>query len=338
MSHFWFQAGCPRPETVDCATQTTLPDIAFEDLQSDDHKTRFYTGFVNFAMLMHFYSVLVTHGADKLNYWEGQKRSLGDKTYHKEGVGKPGKKRTLSSKAEFLMMMMRLRMGLLQEHLADIFKVSQSTVSRTLLTWTNFLYDHAKGLIPWPTQQQIIWNLPRAFTDFPNTQIILDCTEFFIQKPSSLLAQNLTWSEYKHNNTVKVLIGVTPAGLVNFVSRVYGGRVSDRHITDKSDLLPRIDPTMTVMADKGFTISDLMPLGVDLNIPPRIPSDRQMTSREFFKTAHIAQARIVVEMKMEQIKNYEILNRTIPITEMPLAEQYIFICAALTNLLPPLLK
>lgn len=63
-----------------------------------------------------------------------------------------------------------------------------------------------------------------------------------------------------------------------------------------------------------------------------------MTAREFFKTAHIAQARIVVEMKMEQIKNYQILNRTIPISEIPLAQQYVFICVALTNLLPPLLK
>ncbi len=323
---------------VDAACQTTMPDIAIQDLKNSDQKTRFYTGFVSFQMLMHFFTVLMNHGAGKLNYWEGQKRSMGEKQYHKEGVEKPGRKRTLSPLSEFLMVMMRLRMGLLQEHLTDIFKVSTSTVNRTLITWINFLFDHCKGLIAWPTQEQLLWNLPRAFQDFPNTQIVIDCTEFFIQKPSSLLAQNITWSEYKHNNTLKVLIGTSPSGMVVFVSVVYGGRVSDRFITEATGLLPRIDPGMTIMADKGFTIQDLLPESVNLNIPPRIPSARQMTRKEFFNTAHIAQARIVVEMKMEQIKNYEILNRTIPISEMHLAEQYIFICAALTNLLPPLLK
>ena len=290
-----------------------------------------------FQMMLLFFQTLVKHGAAKLNYWEGAKRSMGQKQYHKEGVSKPGKARKLSLEAEFLMVMMRIRLGLLQEHLADIFKVSVSTVSRTVITWVNFMYDHTQGLVAWPTRQQILYNLPKAFQDFPQTQIVLDCTEFFIQKPSSLLAQNLTWSEYKHHNTIKVLIGVSPSGMVTFVSVVWGGRVSDRHITEFSGLLPRLDPGMTIMADKGFTIEDLLPPAVNLNMPPKIPSRRQMTKEEFFKTAHIASARIVVEMKMEQIKNYEILNRTIPISEMHLAEQYIFICAALTNLLPPLL-
>ena len=35
----------------------------------------------------------------------------------------------------------------------------------------------------------------------------MNCTEFFlIQKPSSPSAQKATWSDYKHHNTVKLLI------------------------------------------------------------------------------------------------------------------------------------
>lgn len=226
--------------------------------------------------------------------------------------------------AKFLMVMMRLRMGLLQEHLADIFKVSTSTVSRTLIMWTNFLYDHIKGSTAWPNQQQLLWNL---FKISQTHRLLLIEQSFFMQKPSSLLAQNLTWSEYKRNKTVEVLIGVTPSGMVNFVSHVYGGHISDRCITDKSRSLPRIDPGMTVMAHKSFTIQDmLLPEDVDLNIPPRILSQRQISSAEFFQTSHIAQARIVVGMKLEQIKNYEILNRIIPISEMPLVDSTFDLC------------
>lgn len=139
------------------------------------------------------------------------------------------KKRFLRPVDEFLIVCMRLRLGLLQEHLADIFCVSESTVSRIMNTWINFLYDHCKSMIAWPTREQILSNLPRLFYNHTDTTVIIDCTEFFTEKPSSLVAQWLTWSEYKHSNTFKVLIGVAPNGMVTFISRLWGENASDRH-------------------------------------------------------------------------------------------------------------
>ncbi|CAC5416186.1 unnamed protein product [Mytilus coruscus] len=151
-------------------------------------------------------------------------------------------------------------------------------------------------------------------------------------------AQWMTWSEYKHSNTFKVLIGVTPSGMVTFISRLWGGNVSDRHIVQHDEFLPKLSKGDVIMANKGFTVEDLLPANVGLNMPPRVSTKKQMSHLEFFKTNSIASARIVVEMKMEQIKNYNILNSRLPISEAHLSEQMIFICAAFTNLLPPLLK
>ena len=92
------------------------------------------------------------------------------------------------------------------------------------------------------------------------------------------------------------------------------------------------------MADKGFTIADLLPENIGLNMPPRKPSDRQMSKEEVCDTVAIASPRIVCEMKMEQAKNYRVLSNIIPLSEAHLAEQMIFICFAWTNFLPPLLK
>ena len=39
---------------------------------------------------------------------------------------------------------------------------------------------------------------------------------------------------------------------------------------------------------------------VKLNVPSKIPSSHPMTENEVFKTAHIASARIVIEMNNEQ--------------------------------------
>jgi len=171
--------------------------------------------------------------------------------------------------------------------------------------------------------------------DFPNTQVVLDCTEIFIEKPSSHVAQWQTWSEYKHRTTMKLLIGVTPNGTVNFVSRLWGGHASDRFITMNEDIIPKLESGMVVMDDKGFTIEDLLPENMHLNMPPK---NRQMTETEVFNTQHIASARIVVEMKMEQAKNYRCLQGILPLSEVHLIEQMAYICFAWTNLLPPLFK
>ena len=111
------------------------------------------------------------------------------RSYQQQGNLKPGRKRFLRPIDEFFMVMMRLRLGPLQEHLADIFRVSESTVSRIMNTWINFLYDNCKSLVTWPTREQIVCNLPNLFTGHPDTRIVVDCTEFYIEKPSSLKAQ-----------------------------------------------------------------------------------------------------------------------------------------------------
>ena len=49
------------------------------------------------------------------------------------------------------------------------------------------------------------------------------------------------------------------------------------------------------MADKGFTIEDLLPLGVSLNIPPFLGNKGQMSPEKVALTQTIASLRIHVE-------------------------------------------
>ena len=52
--------------------------------------------------------------------------------------------------------------------------------------------------------------------------IIIDCFEIFIERPSNLQVRAYTWSNYKHKNTAKVLVGIIPQGTVGFVSEAWG--------------------------------------------------------------------------------------------------------------------
>ena len=59
--------------------------------------------------------------------------------------------------------------------------------------------------------------------------MILDCTEIFVQMPSSFRAQLQTYSSYKSHNTANALIGIAPNGFVS-ISNLYGGHISHKNL------------------------------------------------------------------------------------------------------------
>ena len=233
---------------------------------------------------------------------------------------------------------MQLKAGLFVQGLTNRFDISTSLLSRICITWINLLYVELKDIFPFPTQELVRKNMPQEFAQYATTRIILDCTELFIQRPSAMLAQSETWSDYKHHNTWKWLVGVTPNGQVSFLSDLWGGRVSDKQITRESGVLGLLEPGDNVMVDCGFDISNIVPNGVTVNMPPFLAGRDQMTAAETEETMSIASVLIHVERAIGRIKTYHILDGTLPNTLSPYATQIAVVCGLLTNFLPPLLE
>ena len=169
-------------------------------------------------------------------------------------------------------------------------------------------------IFPFPTQELVRKNMPKEFAEFSTTRIILDCTELFIQRPSAMLAQSDTWSDYKHHNTWKLLVGVMPNGQVTFLSDLWSGRVSNKQITRESGVLELMESGDNVMVDRGFDIKDLVPNGVTVNMPPFLAGREQMTAAETEETMSIASVRIHVERAIGRLRTRHILDGTQPNT------------------------
>ena len=145
---------------------------------------------------------------------------------------------------EYLLTLIKLRQNLLSQDLAYRFGINASTVSRILLKWLVIMDVRLKPLIVWPEREQLWKTMPECFREEFGTKVavVLDCFELFIERPSNLLARACTWSTYKHHNTVKFLIGIAPQGVISFVSPAWGGRASDKYLTEHCGILSKLFP------------------------------------------------------------------------------------------------
>ncbi|XP_065895749.1 uncharacterized protein [Dysidea avara] len=261
---------------VESQRTSTKSLFRLDNIKEDSDLVKFYTGFSDYATLATFYEQVLESDAKVMRQWDSRrcKEACGD-TKH-------GPCCKLPLLEQLFMTLVRLRLGLYERDLAVRFGVSQSTVSRTTTTWINLMYHSFKAIERFPPWHIVKKYMPQIFKrNYPNTRVIIDATEFAIERPSSLSSQSSTFSTYKNKNTVKVLLGITPSGAISFVSKCYEGSISDKRLVEVSGLLEKLDAGDEIMADKGFLIQDILaPLGVRLNVPPLLKSDRQMASNE----------------------------------------------------------
>lgn len=233
-----------------------------------------------------------------------------------------------------LLVLMKLRLGLSNRDLAYRFHIFESQVSRILRSWFPVLATVLKPLIKWPSKGAVLKSMPKAFRrNFRRCRCIIDCTEIFIERPSNLTARAQTWSNYKHSNTIKYLVGITPAGTVSFLSPGWGGRVSDKQITLESGFLDHLEPQDEILADRGFLIRDeLAAYGATLRIPSFTKGKKQLPATEVHSSRKLSHVRIHVERVISKWKNFKILHSVIPISQVDLLDDMVVVCGALTNL------
>lgn len=152
-----------------------------------------------------------------LSYWNGQNTKK-----HSEKK-KRGPNRKLTRFHEYILTLMRLRLGLVSFILGDLFGISCSRVSQIFTTWINYMNSVFSPLLKWPDSGKVKKIMPKSFKRlFPKTTCIIDCIEFLVEKPSNPTAQSQIYSSYKHRNTYKALIAISPSGAITFVSKLWG--------------------------------------------------------------------------------------------------------------------
>jgi hypothetical protein len=285
---------------------------------NDDNKVKYYTGLQSFESLTIVFDFVREHVPTRKSCNQFQ---------------------------ELLIVLAKLRLNLGLQDLAYRCNMSIATISRLLVKWLVAMDVRlSAACIIWPDRDDLRKTMPLCFKrSFGNkVAVIIDCFEIFVDRPSSVLARTETWSQYKHHNTVKFLIGVTPQGVISFVSCGWGGRVSDKHLTENSGLLDKLLPGDVVLADRGFTISDSVAVrNAELRMPAFTRGRDQLTALELEESRTISNVRIHVERVIGLVRQkYTILAGSLPIDfvsrsashDVPLIDRIVRVCCSLCNL------
>ncbi|KAL3831392.1 hypothetical protein ACJMK2_023144 [Sinanodonta woodiana] len=305
-------------ETMTLKDIVAKTNISEETFKNDDEKVKLYTGLPSFVVLMTLFNFIEPDLTQSANS-------------------------ALSKFQKVILVLMRLKLNLSVQYLADQFKVSQGTVSKTFINTLNVMYVKMQPLIYWPSQEERRLTMPMEFRKYFGLKIavIIDCFEIFIERPSNLVARAQTWSSYKHHNTVKYLIGISPQGAISYISQGYGGRASDKFVTNDSGFLEKLQYGDVVLADRGFDIAEsVAQASSEVIIPAFTKGKSQLSAVDIEKTRKLAHVRIHVERVIGLVRNkYIILQDTLPLDYLissdgstPTIDKIVTVCCALTNM------
>lgn len=249
--------------------------------------------------------------------------------------------RSLSVKSQFLLTLLILRRDRKFSDCAFHFKIGKVLVGRVFKTWIQFMYQKFKDIkdIMFVKKKDIKKPLPVHFQNplCRDVRVVIDCTEIFIENASDFKEQGHKFSHYKHQATVKILIGVAPSGACSFVSDCFEGSISDVEIVEQSGFYNYIESGDLVLADRGFTIANQLALkGARLNMPAFLRGRKKFTLDESQTTKIIAKARIHIERFNQVFKRFEFVSGRVSQKHIPILSQAVYVCCCLANFTPRL--
>ena len=131
------------------------------------------------------------------------------------------------------------------------------------------------------------------------------------------------------------MVCVAPNSSIIFISKAYGGSISDKELTNRSEYL--VPVCSRTIFDKGFKLSDeYTERFIYYASPLGRRNAAQITPSQVRKIKHIATLRILREQVTRRLKTFRILAMEYPINMLKLFDDIACICGTLRNLRKPI--
>ena len=257
----------------------------------------------------------------------------------------------LCMRKQLLLTLIKLVHDFPHQDLAFRFGISPATSSRIFRSWVSIINDRLyKRIVRSPNRNCNKATLPMLYRKhFDDLTEIIDCYETQVKKPHSLKYQVALYSSYKGRDTVKGLAAATGhAGVLIFMSPLFCGRKSDKHIVLQRGYLDHIQRGDLVLADRGFLIEEKMAIrGAKLVTSAFMKNQKQFDAKTTEATRRTANSHIIIERFIGSLRNrFKVMKGPIPIKYLysyddsgfTLYDKIVRVCSILNNLSPSIVS
>ncbi|XP_067307642.1 uncharacterized protein [Pseudorasbora parva] len=235
---------------------------------------------------------------------------------------------------QLLLVLMKLWQDFDMKDLAYRFQLGVESVCTLFTSWITYMSSTLAQRPTWPHRDVISEHAPLTFKSrFPTTFALLGFAELRTERPNTFLVQSQTWT----TDALKSLVAVDPRGAVLYASALFTGPELDVFrqcgVTSLLQTLLERGHLMSgdgLTADERFQLdADVEKLGLKLNIPPCVESQKQMPAFSSRKSA--AQHQTHVERVIDKIKTFKIVSGRIPNAMLSNMNDIWFVVSMLSN-------
>lgn len=185
--------------------------LSYENIVWDTVLMKHFIGLtpLQFKVLHNFLDAVCP--LESIHYWTGKDCPTKDNA-------RTGPKSDFPSREKLFICLLRLKRGFTVKTLSALLstaarKIERSHVRKIFTTFIQLMYVTFRDMqnFMFPQRAQLSKFLPKVFKTMRKIRCIVDCTEFRVEC-SRNFARRDTFSSYKHTNTFKYLIAVTPMG------------------------------------------------------------------------------------------------------------------------------
>jgi len=230
-----------------------------------------------------------------------------------------------------------------------------SSVSRTIAAVLkslskNFVKSHLG--FRHKTREDLLQNHSRRFfttvlqADPEDLILVVDGTYLYIQQPTDMMAQKMTYSAHKHANLFKTMMVVCPDGYVLQSEGLYyadgnnnDSKIMQKMLRDENSILSVLQTRDKILMDRGFRDceDDLKSMKVDYFMPRFLKKDQpQFTCEEANKTRQVTACRFIVETANARPKNkFKFFDHTILASYIPKLKEFWEVGISIINAFSP---
>lgn len=246
------------------------------------------------------------------------------------------------------MYLMKMRTGMPDEDIGNIFTLSRTTVGRRIkearnalekdfaVKHVNFVPNRAYLLSESTTLCQTIF-----CGDQSKAILICDGTYIYINKSRNYEFQKATYTDQKKRNFIKVMMNITPNGTIVYALGPFAANKNDAKILHEIDEKSRVFSTMRrgdiLLLDRGFRdcVEYFQKQGFDVKMPKLVQNSTkkgQLTTLDANETRLVTANRFAVETRNGHLKTiFKIFNMVWGSLAIPHLMIDVTICAALIN-------